>query len=172
MQTPFLAAPLYRLLLSMYQGIPQLAQDNDPKLKEVISVLEQNGRPPTSCATGLQQCFRRRYTSCTTHLSHIQVVVPPSLYSIVLRNLHNQAGHLGVKRTTDMVKSRFYWPGYEFDIAEWVRTCQECQKRNPPAVKPRAPLGTLQATYIHLNASHGTSWAHSLQQTGVIGTSL
>ena len=129
------------------------AQDNDPQLKEVISVLEQNGRPPTSCTTGLQRCFLkdgvlcRRYTSCTTHLSHIQVVVPPSLYSIVLHNLHNQAGHLGVKRTTDMVKSRFYWPGYEFDIAEWVRTCQECQKRNPPAVKPRAPLGTLQATY-------------------------
>ena len=65
-----------------------------------------------------------------------------------LRHLHDNMGHFGVKRTTDCVKTRFYWPGYEADIAQWVLQCEACQRRNPPVVTPRAPLGTLDASYL------------------------
>ena len=125
------------------------AQDDDPQLHHVISTLVQ-GKSPTDCAAGLRRCFLsdgvlcRHYTPSASHVPHIQIVVPASLRSEVL---HNHAGHLGVKRTTGSVKTRFYWPGYDTDISQWVLSCQECQQRNSPAIKPRAPLGTLQASY-------------------------
>ena len=76
------------------------------------------------------------------------MVVPSSLHNEVLYHLHNCAGHLGVKHTTDTVEMHFYWPGYETDIAQWVLNCQEYQRRNPQAIKPQAPLGTVQAFYM------------------------
>ena len=64
----------------------------------------------------------------------------------------HESGHLGVQRTTEKVKERFYWPGYEMDIQNWVQECQQCQKRNPPQPHPLAPLGSIKCTsqLIHL----------------------
>ena len=128
------------------------AQDDDPQLHHVISTLVQ-GKSPTDCAAGLGRCFLsdgvlcRHYTPSASRIPHTQIVVPASLRSEVLHHLHNRAGHLGVKRTTDSVKARFYWPGYDTDISQWVLSCQECQRQNSPVIKPRAPLKTLQASY-------------------------
>ena len=50
--------------------------------------------------------------------------------------------------TTHSVEMRFYWPGYETNIVQWVLNCQECQQRNPQAIKPQPPLRTVQASYL------------------------
>ena len=63
----------------------------------------------------------------------------------ILLQLHNNTGHLGLRKTTERVKEQFYWPGYEQDIEMWVRDCQECQQRNTPQPKPQAPLWTMKA---------------------------
>ena len=76
-----------------------------------------------------------------------QLVVPKGHVKIILEKLHNESGHLGVQRTTEKVKERFYWPGYEMDIQNWVQECQQCQKRNPPQPHPLAPLGSIKCTY-------------------------
>ena len=66
---------------------------------------------------------------------------------IVLQQLHNQGGHLGVFKTTENIKAQFYWPGYEQDIQTWISSCQQCQRRNPPLPGPRAPLGTIKTNH-------------------------
>ena len=66
----------------------------------------------------------------------------------ILQQLHDNSGHLGLKKTTEGVKQRFYWPGYELDIKKWVQECQQCQQRNIPQPKPQAPLGTIKATHL------------------------
>ena len=110
------------------------AQDEDPQLHPLITALGQ-GDPLPDCPAGLRRCFLkngilcRQYTSSNNSTPHIQVVVPTSLRDEILQHLHNQSGHFGVKRTTLNVKTRFYWPGYEHDVVQWVRNCQECQKR-------------------------------------------
>ena len=50
-----------------------------------------------------------------------------SMYNVcprptVLQQLHNCA-----KKTSERVKERYYWPGYEGDTEKWVRECKECQ---------------------------------------------
>ena len=62
--------------------------------------------------------------------------------AIVLQQLHDNAGHLGLQKTTKSLKERFYWPGYKVDIEKWVQKYQQCQQHNPPQPKPQAPLGT------------------------------
>ena len=54
-------------------------------------------------------------------MTYIQTVVPPSLRTVVLQEVHNNLGHFGTKKTFDQVKTRFYWPGYERDVECWVK---------------------------------------------------
>lgn len=39
-----------------------------------------------------------------------QVVLPEELRAIALHSLHNDMGHMGVERTIDFIRTRFYWP--------------------------------------------------------------
>ena len=73
-----------------------------------------------------------------------QLVLPKSLRSEVLQQLHNAptAGHLGTAKTLGRARERFYWVQCRRDIQEWCRNCDLCpQKRGPPR-KVKAPLKT------------------------------
>ena len=52
------------------------------------------------------------------------------------------AGHLGVNKTLERVKERFYWPGCTKDVKDWCRACDLCASRERPTCTPRAPLRT------------------------------
>jgi hypothetical protein len=41
------------------------------------------------------------------------------------------AGHLGKDKTLEQVKRRFYWPGMDADVLQYVRTCDACQRNKP-----------------------------------------
>ncbi|KFD60069.1 hypothetical protein M514_10279 [Trichuris suis] len=71
-----------------------------------------------------------------------QVVVPSSMVEQVLQQTHHETtgGHLGIDKTVERVRQRFYWPGYRTDARHYVNTCFHCQARNNPATTARAPL--------------------------------
>ena len=39
-----------------------------------------------------------------------QIIVPKQLHPLVLKELHENMGHLGVDRTLDLAREHFYWP--------------------------------------------------------------
>ena len=127
------------------------AQQNDSQLADLKCHIEQ-GTLPQRCPRGLCKCFIkdgllcREYKDSTSQMTYLQIVVPPSLKTMILQELHNNMGHFGTKKTFDQIKTRFYWPGYERDVESWIKECEQCQKRKPPQPNPPAPLGTLQAT--------------------------
>ena len=59
---------------------------------------------------------------------HAKSVIPKSLRALVFELLHSKSGHLGVHKTLEKVKERFFWPGYEQDIREAVKKCEACQR--------------------------------------------
>ena len=63
-----------------------------------------------------------------------------------MRETHG-LGHLGIKKTLDTIRTRFYWSGYEKDVGDWVKQCSECQKHKGPQPSFPAPMGTITATY-------------------------
>ena len=60
----------------------------------------------------------------------MQLVVPKVLRETVMRVAHGAliSGHMGVKKTQDMVLTEFYWPGVGADISRYCRSCDICQR--------------------------------------------
>ena len=75
--------------------------------------------------------------------SFVQIAVPQSLVKSVLQEYHDSplaGGHLGISRTIDKVRVKFYWPNMYSDIVNWVKSCVPCNQRKNPALKVRAQV--------------------------------
>ena len=54
------------------------------------------------------------------------------------------SGHFGRDKTAELVKQIYWWPKMDQDIADYVRTCDSCQRTKVPSRKPyglMVPLG-------------------------------
>ena len=69
-------------------------------------------------------------------LNNMRLVVPEECRGRILKALH--IPHAGVKKTREMAKERYYWPGMRRDIDELVGSCITCTKRH--ASKPNTPM--------------------------------
>ena len=66
----------------------------------------------------------------------LQLVLPHVLVSQVLKQLHDSAtaGHLGVQKTLDKIRRRFYWVGQRQDVEDWCCRCEACVAARKPSV--------------------------------------
>uniref|UniRef100_A0A8C6KJ83 Gypsy retrotransposon integrase-like protein 1 n=1 Tax=Nothobranchius furzeri TaxID=105023 RepID=A0A8C6KJ83_NOTFU len=78
------------------------------------------------------------------HTTSLLLVLPDSLRSTVMQSLHDDMGHLGVERMTDLIRSRFYWPKMASDIKVKVKTCERCihRKALPDKAAPMVSITT------------------------------
>ncbi|KAJ0069391.1 hypothetical protein NL108_004222 [Boleophthalmus pectinirostris] len=74
-----------------------------------------------------------------------QLVLPAEFRTAVLKSLHDDLGHLGVERTTDMLRSRFFWPKMATDVEQYIKNCGECVLRKTPSQRA-APLHEIVST--------------------------
>ncbi|PIK39979.1 Retrovirus-related Pol polyprotein from transposon [Apostichopus japonicus] len=94
-----------------------------------------------------------------------QLVLPSTYHEKALYLLHDDMGHLGLERTLQFARERFYWPGMAKDIENYVKNCDRCLRRKatqPPYHK--APLVNISTTepmelicmdYLSLEESKG-----------------
>ena len=80
----------------------------------------------------------RRFENKTDN--QISIIVPSCLRMEVLKLAHDSvfAGHLGIAATKKSLLNRFTWPGVTKDIANYVKSCEICQKhakKKPKKVK-------------------------------------
>lgn len=71
-----------------------------------------------------------------------QIVLPESLRTLVLKQLHNgiTGGHLGVKKTLSKIRDRYFWHHMSKDVQEFCKQCDICESRKSPNKLPKAPL--------------------------------
>ena len=74
-----------------------------------------------------------------------QVVLPKRYRELVLRSLHDDAGHQGRDKTLSLVRDRYYWPGMARDVDHKLKTCERCIKRKAPT-DVRAPLVNIETS--------------------------
>lgn len=91
-----------------------------------------------------------------------QLVLPEELRPDVLKNLHDNMGHLGIERTLDLVRARFFWPKMAGDVEHKIKTCGRCVRRKTLPNKSSPLLNTISSR--PLNFSVWISWASSLTQ--------
>ena len=72
----------------------------------------------------------------------VQVVIPASLRHEVLVACHDHctASHLGITKTYDKIRARYYWPNMFKDIEHWCNSCVDCAMKKIPRGHRRAPL--------------------------------
>ena len=54
-------------------------------------------------------------------------------------------GHLGIKKTLELVQRQFWWPSIAADIKSYVQSCYKCQSDKPDRRKRRPPLTFIEA---------------------------
>ncbi len=64
--------------------------------------------------------------------------------TMVLKGIHDQAGHQGQQRTLYLARQRFFWLGQEKDVREYVKCCRVISKTPEP--EGRAPLENIITT--------------------------
>lgn len=78
---------------------------------------------------------------------HYQLVLPEDLRESVLTSLHDNMGHMGIERTLDLVRARFYWPRMSSDVETKIKTCNRCvcRKTLPEKAAPLVNIVTTRA---------------------------
>ena len=73
------------------------------------------------------------------------VMVPQCLVKDILHGVHDSpyAGHLGVTKTIDRLRNRFYWPRMRESVEDYIRKCSACAQRKDPVHANKAPLQTI-----------------------------
>ncbi|KAL2098384.1 hypothetical protein ACEWY4_007591 [Coilia grayii] len=77
---------------------------------------------------------------------YFQALLPASLKSEVLTQLHQEHGHQGVGRTLELARKRCYWPGMSSDVAKWCLECVRCQVAKDTRPPARSFMGHLLAS--------------------------
>ena len=123
------------------------AQKADPALKNLFQWVTRGTPPSTHKLQGLPRAtwqlvneFRSlkiiNDVLCREFVhkgrpSYFQQLIPASLVPQVLNSIHSSTfgGHLGIFKTVEEVRERFYWPGFLEDVNLFIIRCEQCQKR-------------------------------------------
>ena len=72
-----------------------------------------------------------------------QLVAPNEIRRQILVALHDSpsGGHLGVSKTVNKVRHRFYWLGYKQDVVRWCKKCDHCSQTKSGPWQKKARLG-------------------------------
>lgn len=141
------------LLQKYSQADLRKLQREDPIISQVIELLESKERTSTSLKGNNPDLhlmlrewdhFRLRNdllfrTRMSDGQTVFQLVLPEVVRPQVLQKLHDDMGHLGIERTLDLVRSRFYWPRMSLEVERKIKTCERCVRRKAQPNKA-APL--------------------------------
>ena len=88
-----------------------------------------------------------------------QLVLPLKFKPLASSKLHVKIGHLGIGRSMQLIKDRFYWPGVSFDISHLVTKVSVLRKKTPTKVEKallqcissNAPMELSDLDFLHLD---------------------
>lgn len=132
------------------------AQRPDHTLADIISYLEKESLPNNSAAAkAVLHSIDNYYLDPDGLLCNIwvpggrrvpgirsQLVIPTSLRQEILIGGHDDplAGHLGVNKTYEKLRERYYWPKMFADVQFWCLSCTHCQMKKSPKQRQTAPI--------------------------------
>ena len=152
------------------------AQKEDPDVARVLAYKEQPMRPTFQDRHGESAEVKALMHEWSKLLigkdgalyretaSKLQLVLPKRHHRLVLHHLHDDMGHSGAERVTELARDRFYWPHMARDIEHYVTKVCTCLQRKRPSLPPRAPAQSIVTSqpfelvstdFVHLERSVG-----------------
>lgn len=120
---------------------PPARKDRMRELKDVKQLIKQWPR-----IQEVEGVLYRAIQSPPSRDPVLQLLLPKALQVEVLTSLHNNHGHQGMDRTTDLVRHRCYWPQMWHDVRQWCTKCERCAVAKASQPKARTFMGNLLAT--------------------------
>lgn len=130
----------------------QEAQETDDIVGPVIQALHSGRWPEAVETNGELACMKRevgkmiikdgllyRLAKKGSGGELSQLVLPKQFHEVVLRSLHDDLGHLGVEKTLELARSRFFWPRMAGEIEQYIKNCGQCVAFKSPCQRS-APL--------------------------------
>ena len=68
----------------------------------------------------------------------LRLYVPKHLRALVVKQYHDDNGHMGVQKTFDCIRQKYFWPNLFKELYQYVSSCTVCQTRS--LQKIRQPL--------------------------------
>jgi hypothetical protein len=134
-------------------------QLNDPDIGPILHEVEAGQRPewkdiadrsPTNKSHWAQwkslavrnDILERNWESANCPSKIAQIIVPRSRVNDVLTELHDRpsGGHLGVNKTLNKFRKRFYWLQAKTDREKWCRQCDTCAASRAPRTRYRGQM--------------------------------
>lgn len=131
-------------------------QRKDPTLADIITYLETEELPSSGAAAkAIVHSIDDYYLDPNGLLCPLwvpkgrriqapksQLVVPTPLRHEILVGGHDDplAGHLGVNKTYDKLRDKYYWPKMFADVQHWCLSCTHCQMKKSPKQRQTAPI--------------------------------
>lgn len=78
------------------------------------------------------------YISDPNGETKLRLYIPSHLRAMVVKQYHDELGHMGVQKTFDSIRSKYFWPNLYKEIYNYVSSCTLCQTRS--LQKIRQPL--------------------------------
>ena len=113
-------------------------QRKDKELQLIFQAIEQ-GETPKEFLIWEDRLYHVAQAVRRDPLERLQLVLPDSLIQTALKLYHDEGGHLGMDRTYDLIRRRFYWDTAYRDVVLHVKNCVVCNGRNLQRL--RAPMG-------------------------------
>ncbi|KRZ81840.1 Gypsy retrotransposon integrase-like protein 1 [Trichinella sp. T8] len=156
-EMPSAAVGTAAVSLASNEGAEPLEKPQDENIEYVIRFLRRGRRPTDSEWRELHKDSRdlvKQWKHLRLTPAGLAVVVtgklarwvPPNhARPSIVEQLHNGigGGHLGVKKTAEKVRTRYFWPGWYRDVKAWCDRCEACARRKTPPIVNRPPMESI-----------------------------
>ena len=111
-------------------------QEKDELLMEIKIGLQNDKISPSIAKRYLLSENILYYISNVESDPILRLYIPIQLRPEVILQYHDYNGHMGVDKTYDSVKLKYYWPNMYKELHNYISSCVTCQKRSAQKSKP------------------------------------
>ena len=113
-----------------------IEQDKDEKLKQLIQQLRNGEASKTISQKYMVVNDILYYLSNPDTEPTLRLYVPDHLQERVILQYHDHIGHMGIDRTYDVIREKYFWPNLYQQLYSYISKCITCQQRAMKTVKP------------------------------------
>src|SRR5690606_1100043 len=66
----------------------------------------------------------------------------------ILEETHDNGGHLGLYKTLEAVRKRFYWPNWSRDVKRHLKKCVPCQTKKDDIERTKEELYAQDSSFV------------------------
>ena len=105
-------------------------QNNDPDIVKILNSIE-NGTPGKNEQTKLLVINKVLYfLSNPNDEPALRQYVPYHLRDRVIRQHHDEFGHMGIDKTFDIIETKYYWPNLYKELYNYIGCCKNACLQN------------------------------------------